>query len=322
MKRKLLENIFSIIGLVISLIAFFMGIVMLSQPSGTAVSTSVNFGANFYTYLYQSVAVAASNVCQTNATLARGMGYLLIAAGLIAFCYFGDRLWKVLLPEVAAGMERRRQFAAERQRMAEEQRIQMEAQPQDRGEMKEMEKISKSFIRDLEIDLTPYEAERNSAVSEIEQKKFQLTLEAKEYIQREAYDRAEEVLLENASICHSQGKEEDAYLLEHKAFLCRQMSIYQRAAFDVGSFSAIPYAEVLQTVLTELADTSISDQDYAGFYYFKMLNAKLCRAQGKERDAFLLEQSAAEHGDREEAALREKECLQRLVEAYESQRRE
>lgn len=174
-------------------------------------------------------------------------------------------------------------------------------------------------LHDLNIDLAPYNEVQNVSIPEIEREKYRLTLAAKEHIQREEYEEAANTLAENAFICRNQGKERDAYLLEHKAFLCRQMSIYQRAGFDIGIFSAIPYAEVLQTALTELADDSFTGQDYGGYYYFKMLNARLCRAQGKERDAFLLEQSAAEYKPQmKEFVIKESAYLQRLVEVYEA----
>lgn len=123
-----------------------------------------------------------------------------------------------------------------------------------------------------------------------------LTRKAKEGMQSGNYEQAIWCLRRNADICHKQQKEDDAYLLEHQAFLCEQQKIYRDTHISISAFIKMPYVEEMKKILTRAADEALEKEEYDHFVYYNLLNARLCRAQGKERDAFLLENSAYKYG--------------------------
>lgn len=158
-----------------------------------------------------------------------------------------------------------------------------------------------------------------------ETNKHYLTIRAKNEIQKENYSEAAELLREVAKICHAQKKEHDAYLLEHNAFLCEQKSIYKKADVPLDAFGGVPNVAILQETLTKLSDRAFSEKKFDLFVYYKTLNARLCRAQGKERDAFLLENSAYAYRDfaseitkkkRETREEQEAQMLRKLADEY------
>lgn len=123
--------------------------------------------------------------------------------------------------------------------------------------------------------------------------KNDLTKKAKTAEQEKKYLDAEKLWLEIAAICHRQGSllEKDAYWVEHRAMQCRHMQVYQDARISIQAFSDIPNLDKLQDALTDAAQKSWAREDYASFTVYSLINARLCHAQGKERDAFLLEES-------------------------------
>ncbi len=124
MGKKLIENIFSILGMIAGIVIFVLGVSTAGSASGLELSTSVEFGADFYTYIYKAAAVAASNISGTNVILAHGIGYLLIALGLIMLCVFGDKILKAFSVEIGKGLEAQKMKSALRR---EQRKAQTEA---------------------------------------------------------------------------------------------------------------------------------------------------------------------------------------------------
>ena len=140
--------------------------------------------------------------------------------------------------------------------------------------------------------LDPYDNYVGGPIPLIERKKYSMSVEVVEYINENKFLQAADLSEKIALICHNQGKERDAYLLEHKAFLYRQEHFCREAGFLTDVFGEVPdrvpYVEILQNTLTRLAEKYHEEQkDY--FALCKLINARLCRAMGKEKDALLLE---------------------------------
>lgn len=150
----------------------------------------------------------------------------------------------------------------------------------------------KSIGGNLVIDDTIYQKSKGGRDIPVETHKHWLTIKAREAIQKENYEEAIGLLQELAKICHNQGKEHDAYLVEHNAFLCGQKNIYKKAGISLEAFGGIPNVDLMQETLTKLSDRVFAEKKFDSFVYYKRLNARLCRAQGKEGDAFCLEETA------------------------------
>lgn len=71
---------------------------------------------------------------------------------------------------------------------------------------------------------------------QFEIQKYRLTQMAERAMEEKNYETAANYKEEIACICHNQGKERDAYLLEHSAYELRQLNIYHNANFDVSFF--------------------------------------------------------------------------------------
>lgn len=131
-----------------------------------------------------------------------------------------------------------------------------------------------------------------------ELRKNELTNAARTAEFEKRYLDAGKLWLEIATICHQQGAywERDAYLVEHREMQCRHMEIYRNARISVQSFKDVPNLDKLQDALTSLAEKTLTKKNYATFTVCNLLNARLCHAQGKEHDAFLLEESTKKYG--------------------------
>lgn len=132
----------------------------------------------------------------------------------------------------------------------------------------------------------------------MELQKNALTNEAQTAEHEKRYLDAEKLWLGIATICHRQGSrwETDAYLVEHRAMQCRHMQVYKNARISIRSFEDVPNLDKLQNALTCVAEKTLAKRDYATFTVCSLLNARLCHAQGKERDACLLEESTKKYG--------------------------
>lgn len=162
-------------------------------------------------------------------------------------------------------------------------------------------------------------------IPEIERYKYRLTQEVNWAIAKSDYEEVCRLKRQLASICRGQGKNDDAYQLMHGAFLYEQMWIYQKANVSTRAFSKLPYVEKLKDALSEAADWAeiMGQTDYA--VSFRQLNARICRAQGMERDAYLLDhasysllEKAGQASDwrRFPDAGIEEECLKQIARKY------
>lgn len=125
--------------------------------------------------------------------------------------------------------------------------------------------------------------------SEIEIKKYHLSCEANQYIHDERYKEAGETKLQLARICREQGEERSAYLLEHGAYECLQMDIFQKAGFPFKNLNGVVLCvEILKRTLTEMAEQALRDCNYSENIFCMEWNEKLCRTQEKEKDAYIL----------------------------------
>ena len=125
---------------------------------------------------------------------------------------------------------------------------------------------------------------------QFENQKYRLTQMAEQAMEEMNYETAANYKEEIACICHNQGKERDAYLLEHSAYELRQLHIYHIANFDVSFFrpDETPNVEIMKSALIELASSNKENESKALFSFFTDTNLQICQAQGKERDAYLL----------------------------------
>lgn len=116
----------------------------------------------------------------------------------------------------------------------------------------------------MKDNFSAYEYYRGPEPPEIEKRKYRLSLAAQELSARGDYIAAAENKLEVASICRSQGKARDAYLLEVSAH-----SLIDAAAHERGQYGKA--AEALRNWASRL------------------------RVDGLERDAYLLDVTASQY---------------------------
>lgn len=162
-----------------------------------------------------------------------------------------------------------------------------------------------------------------------ELKKNELTRLAIKAEKEKRYLNAEKLWSEIAVICHQQNKERDAYWVEHRAKQCRHMQIFKEARISIQAFSDIPNADKLQDALTDAAVKKLVKKDYEAYTVYSLLNARLCHAQGKEQDAFWLEEAVrpwgffdtyfVKPGERPKNALIEEKSLQQIAMEYQSE---
>lgn len=92
--KKVLPNLFAMIGVVVGVIVLILGISLLAQETGELQAMDNIYGADFYTDSYEATARAANNVQAMADVLAKGIGYLLIAFGLFDICLFGQKVMR------------------------------------------------------------------------------------------------------------------------------------------------------------------------------------------------------------------------------------
>lgn len=126
-------------------------------------------------------------------------------------------------------------------------------------------------------------------IPSIEREKYSLTVEKEEAKNTDNYKEVISLAEKLAGICHSQGKESDAYKLEHEAFVYKQKQIYKDADISVSMFQSVPYAEKLKDAMTKAADQAMELKLIEYTVCFKSMLVRICRAQDKERDAHILE---------------------------------
>lgn len=145
------------------------------------------------------------------------------------------------------------------------------------------------YIPDIIVDMTEYDEYQGPIPPEIELQKYRMTENAKEAISLKKFDRAADLFEEIAKICDKQRMTRDAHLCRTQAFQCKQRFYLEKANIETAYFDKMPVVECLKEVLTDLAQEAQSRNRYAAAIFYMGMNASLCRAQGKERDAFLLD---------------------------------
>ncbi len=136
-----------------------------------------------------------------------------------------------------------------------------------------------------------WEEKDNTYIDE-EAQKYRLSWLAEHAIQKENYLDAAELKYKIAQICRKQGKERDAYLLEHSAFELQERQVYRLAQADLSFFDPEdipPNVEILKTALTELARQSESNNRHDLFAFYTEIGLRICQAQHKEQDVYLMQ---------------------------------
>lgn len=103
------------------------------------------------------------------------------------------------------------------------------------------------------------------------------------------YEKAVELAEKIASIYRRQDNASEGGRFEHEAFLFTQRKIYRDAGIPVNMFSGIPYAEKLKDAMTEAAELAMEQKQIDYYVCYKKMIARICRAQGKEGDAYMLD---------------------------------
>lgn len=97
-----MKKTFSMIGIIAgAIIIIILGIVVLALDTGTTYVESASFGADFYTYSYKAIKIAAQNVGNLANIASKGIGFLLIAIGITDICVFGCKLADIKEPPSA-----------------------------------------------------------------------------------------------------------------------------------------------------------------------------------------------------------------------------
>lgn len=125
---------------------------------------------------------------------------------------------------------------------------------------------------------------------------YELEIEARKALEEQNYKEAAILKRKRAKLYRSWGDERTAHLLECSAFEYEQLDIYEKAGMDVSCFPDVPPVERLKYILTELSDDMKRQRKHDLFIECKELNMRLCRAQGKETDAFLVERELRQYG--------------------------
>ena len=87
-----MKKIFCVIGIIVGMIIIILGFVVLGLDTGSSYISSAEFGADFYTYCYKAIKIAADNVISMAKIVNRGIAFLLIAIGATDICIFGYKL--------------------------------------------------------------------------------------------------------------------------------------------------------------------------------------------------------------------------------------
>lgn len=151
------------------------------------------------------------------------------------------------------------------------------------------------------------------------------TIKAEKAMRAENFERAICCLKRNAEVCRILEKEDDAYLLEHQAFLCEEKLIYKKAHVSLTAFKEVPHIEGMKKVLTQVSEEALREEKLDAYVNYSLLNARICRVQGQADNAFLLENSAYQYGKqaqeiqkkkKAESVDLEKEYMQKLAEKF------
>ena len=101
----IMKNAWRLAGMLVGVVVVIFGIAMFGQNVGATRDSSIAFGADFYTEVYRAAAGTANNVRRLAELVRTGIGYLLLATGLLSICGNGAGLTdlppkkKVIVPQ-------------------------------------------------------------------------------------------------------------------------------------------------------------------------------------------------------------------------------
>lgn len=88
----IMKNAWRLAGMLVGVVVVIFGIAMFGQNVGATRDSSIAFGADFYTEVYRAAAGTANNVRRLAELVRTGIGYLLLATGLLTICGNGAKL--------------------------------------------------------------------------------------------------------------------------------------------------------------------------------------------------------------------------------------
>lgn len=103
----IMKNAWRFAGMLVGVVVVIFGIAMFGQNVGATRDSSIAFGADFYTEVYRAAAGTANNVRRLAELVRTGIGYLLLATGLLSICGNGAGLTdlppkkKVIVPQAS-----------------------------------------------------------------------------------------------------------------------------------------------------------------------------------------------------------------------------
>lgn len=106
------KNAWRLAGMLVGVVVVIFGIAMFGQNVGATRDSSIAFGADFYTEVYRAAAGTANNVRRLAELVRMGIGYLLLATGLLTICGNGAGLTALPLKKKAANPQASEKAAA------------------------------------------------------------------------------------------------------------------------------------------------------------------------------------------------------------------
>ena len=103
----IMKNAWRLAGMLVGVVVVIFGIAMFGQNVGATRDSSIAFGADFYTEVYRAAAGTVNNVRRLAELVRTGIGYLLLAMGLLSICKNGAGLTalplkkKVIVPQAS-----------------------------------------------------------------------------------------------------------------------------------------------------------------------------------------------------------------------------
>ena len=103
----IMKNTWRLAGMLVGVVVVIFGIAMFGQNVGATRDSSIAFGADFYTEVYRAAAGTANNVRRLAELVRTGIGFLLLAMGLLTICKNGAGLTalppkkKVIVPQAS-----------------------------------------------------------------------------------------------------------------------------------------------------------------------------------------------------------------------------
>lgn len=86
--KKICALIFGIIGISAGIFIIIYGVFFVDCYMCAYTDSSIAFGADFYTEVYQATAHAANNICTVNNTIEECVRAILVVIGVVDICYF------------------------------------------------------------------------------------------------------------------------------------------------------------------------------------------------------------------------------------------